>query len=453
MHGYDHALALLPNRGAGGGRNAMMSFTQGMEPLDAADFSVSACCIVFSIDRMSVIAAACGDAIAAQVCQEVWRRLLLEVREVLGARSVVADDDGDNLILHAAGGLQSDLDRRVRRLIGSIAKRPVMTNWGDIHFTISAGGAVSAIARIGSRWMVAWANHALADARGLGGNRVKITRVASHLAGWFRHAMWVVGRVCDAHAAGRMNFSFQPVIGRDGEVFYYECLLRATDEFGNRLLPGEFIPIMEQMGAIDCLDRFAFDQVVAELRSAPGVSLGCNISGRNISDPVWMADVIAVLRTEPDIAKRLIIEITETAIIADLPEAVDLVAQVRATGCRVALDDFGSGFASFAHLRALDVDIVKLDQSFLENNAGTAAWLDRVAHLVGLVSDLGVQIVVEGVQSRDQLAVLELADVTYFQGFCVGAPTSERPWKEGGADAAFSRRSEGQIVPLTHRAR
>lgn len=414
------------------------------------DISASACCIVLSVDRMSVISAACGDVIARQVNAEIRYRLWADKDAFLTVDSV--DSEDDNLVLHVAGGGTRELERQLGLLIEKVTKRPVVTDWGEVYVTISAGGVVSAIAKVGSRWMVAWANHALADARNLGGNRVKIVSAADHLQGWFRRAMRIMGQVCEAHAAGRMSLSFQPVIGRDGTVFYYECLLRAVDEFGDQLLPGEFVPVMEQMGAIGWLDRFVFEQVIAELRAAPGICLGCNVSGQSISDPGCMAEMLDMLRPEPDLARRLVIEITETSAITDIARAADLVAELRATGCRVALDDFGVGFASFAHLRALDVDIVKLDQSFLEDSAGTSAWLQGIEHLAALVRKLGLQIVVEGVQSQAQLEVLDLADITHVQGYCLGAPSPKRPWQEDGGSAAFSPRSLHQIATLNNGA-
>lgn len=410
----------------------------GIALVPAPDVLGSACCIVLSIDRIGMIAAACGDAAVRQVRDEVRRRIHLEKSKFLDDAMADEDDAEGNFVLQMAGGSRSDIERSIGLLLDRLTRRPIITDWGDIYVTLSAGGVVSAIAKVGSRWMVAWANHALGDARRLGGNRVKIGTAADHLEDWFRRAMWIVGRVCDAHAAGRVSMSYQPVVNRDGEVFYYECLLRAVDEFGDQLLPAEFVPVMEQMGAIGWVDRFVFERIVGELEDDPDVVLGCNVSGQSVSDPGWTGEVVERLRGAPDLAGRLVIEITETASITDIAAAADFVSQMRGIGCRVALDDFGVGFASFAHLRMLDVDIVKLDQTFLEDRSGTAAWLRGIEHLSGLVSKLGAQIVVEGIQTLSQLEVLDLKDVTHFQGYCLGAPSPKRPWKESHRRAAPS---------------
>ncbi len=415
----------------------------GLAPVPAPDASASdmrgsACCIVLSIDRIGMIAAACGDLAVQQVRDEIRHRIQHKMGEFLDGATVDADDAEGNFVLHVGGNSRTDMERHVGLLIDRLTRRPVITDWGDIYVTLSAGGVVSAIAKVGSRWMVAWANHALGDARRLGGNRVKIGTAADHLEDWFRRAMWIVGRVCDAHAAGRVSMSYQPVVGRNGEVFYYECLLRAVDEFGDQLLPAEFVPVMEQMGAIGWIDRFVFERIVGELEEDADVVLGCNVSGQSVSDPGWTGEVVERLSGSPDIARRLVIEITETASITDIAAAANFVSEMREIGCRVALDDFGVGFASFAHLRMLDVDIVKLDQTFLEDRSGTAAWLRGIEHLAGLVAKVGAEIVVEGIQTPAQLDVLDLEDVTYFQGYCLGAPSPKRPWKESGPRAAPS---------------
>ena len=405
-----------------------------------ADIFGSACCIVLSIDRIGLIAAACGDVPAQQVRDEIRHRLHAELGNFLDGAELDEDDADDNLVVHLAGGKRSDIERQAGLLLDRLTRRPVMTDWGDVYVTLSAGGVVSAIAKVGSRWMVAWANHALADTRRLGGNRVKVGVAADHLEDWFRRAMWIVGRVCDAHAAERMSMSYQPVVSRDGEILYFECLLRAVDEFGDQLLPGEFVPVMEQMGAIGWLDRFVFERIVSELEEAPGVTLGCNVSGQSVSDPGWTGEVVEHLRYRPDVARRLVMEITETASITDIAAASNFVTEMKNIGCRVALDDFGVGFASFAHLRMLDVDMVKLDQTFLEDRAGTDVWLNGIEHLAGLVSKLGVQVVVEGIQTPAQLEVLDFEDIAYFQGYCLGAPSPKRPWTESGHRAPPSPR-------------
>lgn len=410
----------------------------GMGPAPALDISGSARCVVLSIDRIAMIAAVCGDAAVQQVRDELRRRIIREKDNFLEGAEVDADDPEGHFVLHMGSGSRSDLERQVGLLLDRLTRRRIITDWGDIYVTLSAGGVVSAIARTGSRWMVAWASHALGDARRLGGNRVKIGAAADHLEDWFRRAMWIIGRVCDAHAADRVSMSYQPIVNRDGEVFYYECLLRAVDEFGDSLLPGEFVPVMEQMGAIGWIDRFVFERVLRELEEAHDVVLGCNVSGQSVSDPGWTGEVTKRLRASPDIARRLIFEITETASITDIVAAADFVADMRDIGCRVALDDFGMGFASFAHVRMLGVDVVKLDQTFLEDRAGTAAWLRGIKHLAGLVRNLGADIVVEGIQTPAQLEVLDLEDVTHFQGYCLGTPSPKRPWKESNQRAGPS---------------
>ena len=158
-----------------------------------------------------------------------------------------------------------------------------------------------------------------------------------------------------------------------GEVDYYECLLRMIDEDGRIVAAGAFVAAIEQMGFIRLIDRYVLETAVEEIASHPGFCLGFNISGLTATDRAWLRAVTAMLKDKPEIASRLLVEITETAALHDIEESARFVATLRDLGCRIALDDFGAGFTSLRHLQALAVDTVKIDGSFVRNLAQSAA--------------------------------------------------------------------------------
>jgi EAL domain-containing protein (putative c-di-GMP-specific phosphodiesterase class I) len=134
------------------------------------------------------------------------------------------------------------------------------------------------------------------------------------------------------------------------------------------------------------------------------------------------------MRFNPDLAKRLMIEITETAAMRDIEESARFIAQMRELGVRVALDDFGAGFTSFRHLKALAVDVVKIDSSFV---AGVADNIDSqlfIKSLTAVAHGLGLQSVAEGVATAEDEAFLRGQGVSYFQGNRYGAPTATPDW-------------------------
>src|SRR5271169_2813219 len=183
----------------------------------------------------------------------------------------------------------------------------------------------------------------------------------------------------------RLLFAFQPVVcAATGKVDYFECLLRMRDEEGSIVAGAEFITIIEELGLIGLIDRYALVKTVQELAANPELRLGFNISGLTACDRPWLQALTALLRHRSAIARRLVIEITETAALGDLKESARFVDALRHVGCRVALDDFGAGHTSLRHLQTLAVDTVKIDGSFIQNLANSPENWVFLRHLLGL---------------------------------------------------------------------
>jgi EAL domain-containing protein (putative c-di-GMP-specific phosphodiesterase class I) len=228
----------------------------------------------------------------------------------------------------------------------------------------------------------------------------------------------------------RLVFAFQPVVcATTGLVDYFECLLRLRENDG-RLVPcGEFIAAAEETGLIGLIDRHVLHRAFDELAAEPEVRLGFNVSARTACDRTWLRALMLLLRHHPDFARRLVIEITETAAFGDLEECVRFVDTVRDAGCRVALDDFGAGHTSLRHLQALEVDIVKIDGSFVRRLAESSENRIILRHLLGLTRELGLATIAECVETAEEASLLREAGVGFLQGFLFGRPTIERVWR------------------------
>ena len=227
----------------------------------------------------------------------------------------------------------------------------------------------------------------------------------------------------------RFFFAFQPVVyAETGKISYFECLLRMRDEAGNIVPSAEFITTIEDLGLIGDIDRFALERAIQELGTHPGVTLGFNVSGLTACDRPWLRSLIARLRHRPDFARRVVVEITETAALCDIEESARFVDTLRQVGCRVALDDFGAGHTSLRHLQTLAVDTVKIDGSFVRNLGDSAENRIFLRHLLGLTRGFGMSTVAECVENAEDAALLRAEGVSYLQGYHVGAPTAERLW-------------------------
>jgi EAL domain-containing protein (putative c-di-GMP-specific phosphodiesterase class I) len=170
------------------------------------------------------------------------------------------------------------------------------------------------------------------------------------------------------------------------------------------------------------------EKAIDEVSAHPGICLGFNISGLTATDRAWLRGATALLQGRPEIASRLVVEITETAALHDIEESAGFVATLRDMGCRIALDDFGAGFTSLRHLQALAVDTVKIDGSFVRNlpqNPGNQVFL---RHLVGLAKGLNLLTVAECVETEEEAVLLRREGVNFLQGYYYGVPSIEKPW-------------------------
>lgn len=232
----------------------------------------------------------------------------------------------------------------------------------------------------------------------------------------------------------RITFAFQPVVSATtGSVKYYECLLRLRGADGGALPAGEFIRETERFGFIRHIDRHILDKVLVEAGRHPGVTFGFNVSALTTADRPWLRSLLARLRVNPQLARQLVIEITETAALYDIDESARFVNALRRAGCRVALDDFGAGHTSLQHLQSLTVDIVKIDRSFIwdiTDNRKSQAFL---RHLLGLAKGFGFSTIAEGVETEDTAAALRREGVDYLQGHLYGMAVLDPPWLQPAA--------------------
>jgi EAL domain-containing protein (putative c-di-GMP-specific phosphodiesterase class I) len=227
----------------------------------------------------------------------------------------------------------------------------------------------------------------------------------------------------------RLLFAFQPVIcAVTGKTDYFECLLRMRDVGGTIIAGGEFITPIEQLGLIGFIDDFGLELTVRELARHPEVRLGLNVSGSTACTGPWLQSLVSVLQHRPDVARRLVVEITETAALLDLEESARFVDTLRGAGCRVALDDFGVGHTSLRHLETLSVDTVKIDGSFVRNLADSRERRILLRDLLGPINGFGCTTVAEGVENAADEAVARAEGFSYLQGYHLGPPTIERAW-------------------------
>lgn len=204
-----------------------------------------------------------------------------------------------------------------------------------------------------------------------------------------------------------------------GELSHHELLIRLIHN-GEVVLPGDFLPHVEESDLMTKIDRWVISEGIDLARTMP---VAVNLSGRSISDPTlgrWIAVKIRDSGAEPG---NLRIEITESAAIENIVAARELVGELTRIGCLISLDDFGTGYGSFTYLKNLPVDEIKIDASFVQDLNREDSSRKLVTSLIALAREFSLTTVAEGVEDEATAAAVGELGCDLEQGFHLGRPT------------------------------
>ena len=223
---------------------------------------------------------------------------------------------------------------------------------------------------------------------------------------------------------GEFELHYQPVVDLATHQYVsLEALIRWNHPVRGFISPDEFIPIAEASGAIVPLGRWALRAACEHaLRlqwrvgpSAPSISV--NLSTRQLQEPTLVAETIAVLRETGLAPEKLVLEITETAMISDFDLVLTRLKDLRAAKIRVAVDDFGSGYSSLNYIRRLPIDLLKIDRAFIADIGESEEVAALTETILGLARIIGVTVVAEGIETEAQLAEVTRLGCDLGQGY------------------------------------
>ncbi|MBN2887051.1 MAG: EAL domain-containing protein [Chromatiaceae bacterium] len=230
-------------------------------------------------------------------------------------------------------------------------------------------------------------------------------------------------RIAEALREDRFELHGQPIqCIESGDIHHFEALVRMLDEDGDIIAPARFIPVAEKTGQIQDIDRWVLSRALQALAGNRSLRLAVNLSASALDDPSIILMLEHSLETLDINPARLSFEITETLAIESLASAIRLMRQIQALGCRFALDDFGSGYASYAYLRQLPVDDIKIDGCFIRDLATNRQDRLFVNAITDMAHGMGKCVVAEYVETAEILAILAELGVDYAQGYHIGRP-------------------------------
>lgn len=243
-----------------------------------------------------------------------------------------------------------------------------------------------------------------------------------------KHQMILASYMQNAILNKRLRLAFQPVIhSQTGHVMYHESLLRVVDDNGKITSAGPFIPVAESFGFIDVIDDLVLEMVMEELQHSSDIMLAFNISNLTVGNDIWLTKAKQLMK-DPDIASRVVVEMTETAMHGDMKKVSNFVATLQGLGCQVAIDDFGAGYTSFRQLKSLPVDIVKIDGYFIKDIVDDLDNRLFVKTLLDFTNGLGLKAVAEFVETGEIAKLLMELKVDYMQGNYFCPAVNYRSW-------------------------
>lgn len=293
--------------------------------------------------------------------------------------------------------------------------------------TVSIGVALFPLHASAASELLSSADLAMYEAKEQGRNRVS---VFAHDLDWQARIESRIGwqhRIREALEHDRFVLHAQPILDLStGEISQYELLIRAAEVGGELVLPSVFLGIAERSGLIQEIDRWVVKRAIRTLAEQQtqgrSIRFEVNLSAKAFADPELLPMIQRELAGTGVDPSSLVLEVTETAAIASLDEARQFVETLQGIGCRFALDDFGVGFSSFAHLKYLPVDYLKIDGSFIRELSRNPVDQHLVRAIVDVARSLGKQTIAEFVNDDDAIFLLQKYGVDFAQGFHIGRP-------------------------------
>jgi diguanylate cyclase (GGDEF)-like protein len=382
------------------------------------------------IDQIKVINDTCGHCAGDALINRIAKLLGNGLR---GADTVarLGGDEFAVLLSHCDPHQAQNLAEKIRK---GIADHPF--NWEGRQFrvTVSVGVAPLAHDMQEAGELLRAADSACYAAKERGRNRVKLYALDDSTLNLRQGEMHWVARIHAALAENRLQMFLQPIApatvptGTAGSNhMHFEALLRMNGKDGRVFPPGAFLPAAERYNLASQIDAWVLDDILGWLDRSPLFLdhldvLAVYLSGQSLGDTAFLNHVHERMRRHSLAARKLCFEITETAAISNLDRVQEFMQSLRSFGCRFALDDFGAGLSSFAYLRTLDVDYLKIDGMFVKDvhedpiHEAMVRSINEVGHVMGKKT---IAEFVENEQIREKLVSI---GVDFVQGYGIGMP-------------------------------
>jgi diguanylate cyclase (GGDEF)-like protein/PAS domain S-box-containing protein len=387
--------------------------------------------IFLDLDRFKLINDSLGHDLGDQVLRAVANRL----GAVMRASDTLARFGGDEFtVLCEEVSEEGDALEVADRLVAAMSQ-PLMLEECELFVSLSVGIAFSHPGDSAGE-MLRNADIAMYRAKERGPSRIEIYRKDDE-----RNAVSRLRTSSDLHHAierDELELHYQPFVDLNTETLLgMEALVRWRHPTRGMLLPNEFVPLAEDSGTIVLLGAWVLNEACRqvaewhELRECSAMdnarmNVSVNVSAVQLADPGFPRQVATAIDSSGIDPDRLWLEITESTLMRDPDQVVELLQQFREMGLHIEIDDFGTGYSSLSYLQRFPVESLKIDRSFISALDETAESAAIVRAIIGLGSSLGMPVIAEGVERRAQVAILRNLGCSIAQGYLFGRPLPAR---------------------------
>ncbi|MEU4222020.1 EAL domain-containing protein [Actinoplanes sp. NPDC026623] len=384
--------------------------------------------LYLDVDRFKTI----NDASGHSGGDDVLRALAARLRLIVPRGSLIARLGGDEFVIAHPGPIEGGLD--IGRAVLASLTQPLPLAGGQVQLALSIGLAVAHDPAQTGQAMQA-ADTAMYSAKRAGGNRLEIFNDEMRVVVQQRiTAESRLRQALDGDRMATLPVWFQPIVSPATDLIVgAEALVRMRTSEGEILAPGHFIAAAEETGLVVPLGEHVLATALSRLqqwRHELGY-VSVNVSPRQLNEPDFVPTLARLLADSGlDDPSRLVLEITETALLSNSADLQNRLHAIKALGVRIALDDFGTGYSSLTWLQSVPADIVKLDRSFVAGLAHDSRKESIISAVLWLARSLNMSAVAEGVEDLADWEALRAADCPAIQGYFFSRPVPAEDFHE-----------------------
>jgi diguanylate cyclase (GGDEF)-like protein/PAS domain S-box-containing protein len=410
---YYDSLTGLPNRAY-----IMNELQERLDPCAAGSGSA----FFIDVDNFKVINDTHGHSFGDRMLVEIARRLDALTSQHLTPSRL----GGDEFLVLSANTAGNAEVLELGDIILALFKEAVSIDNVSFHITCSIGVAVYPRDGQTVEEILKHADLAMYKAKSLG--RDKYVLYDSSMIAELSQRTELENHLREAYKNREFLLHYQPqVAAESGRIVGIEALIRWNSTSYGLVFPGKFIPVAEEMGLINEIGKWVIESSFAFARSLmhKEICVSCNVSSVQLKQSSFVEDVIEVFDRLGLQKGSVALEITESCLVESFDDTYAKLAKLRARGIMIYLDDFGTGYSSLNYMKSLPIDVLKIDKSFINNITADGIEKQIVKTIVSLAREIGLKVVAEGVETKEQQAYLTDCGCHVIQGYLFSRPVPE----------------------------